>query len=229
MRKPATLILIFLCLAGYANPSVQAQSSDRLARWVEKVTLGPEYGGGGKVCSRWVKTPKLSVFGATSEQQKVVASSLAHLNETLANTPIKRIELLSPNDSGANILVYFAPQRELPDLAKKHGFKYVEGNWGYFWTFWNRHKIHRAIVLLASDKLKGKLLRHFTLEEITQSLGLSNDSAIFSNSIFYAGWSYTQHLSELDKKLIIFFYNHIQPGAKLRDVQVAFKKHWQGG
>ena len=65
MRKPATLILIFLCLAGYANPSVQAQSSDRLARWVEKVTLGPEYGGGGKVCSRWVKTPKLSVFGAT--------------------------------------------------------------------------------------------------------------------------------------------------------------------
>ncbi len=229
MRKPAGLILILLYLAGGAGPSAQAQSSDEIARWVEEVTLGPEYGGSGKVCSRWVKTPKLSVFGATSEQQEVVASSLAHLNETLANTPIKRIELLSPNDSGANILVYFAPLRELPRLAKKHGFEYVEGNWGFFWTFWNRHRINRAIVLLASDKLRGKLLRHFTLEEITQSLGLLNDSSIFSDSIFYARQSNTQYLSERDKRLIIFFYNHIQPGAKLRDVQGKFKKHWQGG
>ena len=226
MRKPAALILIFLWLVGWAPPSVQAQSSDKVARWVEEVILGAEYGGAGKICSRWVKTPRLSVFGATSLQRKVVASSLAHLNETLAKTPIKRIKQLSPNDGGASILVYFAPLRELPDLAKQHGFKYVEGNWGYFWTFWNGHRIYRAIVLLASDKLKGKLLKHFILEEITQSLGLSNDSRIFSGSMFYGGRSNTQHLSKLDKKLIIFFYNHIQPGAKRRDVQVAFKKYW---
>ena len=226
MRKSAALVLVFLCVAGWASPAVQAQSSDKLARWVEEVTLGPEFGGSGKICSRWVTTPTLSVFGATALQRKVVASSLAHLNKTLAKTPIKKIRRLSPNDDDASILVYFAPLRELPDLAKQHSFKYVEGNWGYFYTFWNRHRIHRAIVLLASDKLKGKLLRHFVLEEITQSLGLSNDSRIYSGSMFYGGQNNTQNLSQRDKKLIIFFYNHIQPGAKRRDVQVAFKKYW---
>ena len=226
MRKPAALILVFLCSAVWASPSVQAQSRHKIARWVEEVTLGPEFGGSGKICSRWVTTPTLSVFGATALQRKVVASSLAHLNKTLAKTPIKEIRRLSPNDDDASILVYFAPLRELPDLATQHGFKYVEGNWGLFYTFWNRHRIHRAIILLASDKLKGKDLRHFVLEEITQSLGVSNDSRIFSGSMFYGGRSNTQNLSKLDKKLIIFFYNHIQPGAEREDVQAAFRVYW---
>ena len=124
MRKPAALILVFLCLAVWASPSVQAQSRDKIARWVEEVTLGPEFGGSGKICSRWVTTPTLSVFDATALQRNIVASSLAHLNKTLAKTPIKKIRRLSPNDDDASILVYFAPLRELPDLATQHGFKY---------------------------------------------------------------------------------------------------------
>ena len=219
MRKPAALILVFLWLGGCA-PSVE--------RWVEQVTLGGEYyASRGKVSARWVKTPKLSVFGATSEQHEVVASTLAHLNDTLANTPINRIELINPNDRSADIVVYFARLGKFHDLAKWHGFKYVEGNWGYFYAFSRGRIINGAIVLLASDKLRGNLLRHFTLEEITQSLGLFNDSWVFSESIFYAGRSNTQHLSELDKKLIIFLYKHIQPGSNRRDVRVVFKKYWK--
>ncbi|GAN32504.1 MAG: hypothetical protein UZ01_00774 [Candidatus Brocadia sinica] len=218
-------------IAGFCSvPSASAHPNDRVAHWVEQVILGPEFGGVGKICSRWVKTPRLSIFGASEQQQKVVTDVITHLNETLTKTPIKKIELLKATDVGADIQVYFAPLQDFPSLAKQHKFQYVQDNWGYFWTFWNgRHEIESAFVLLASDKLQGKALQHFALEEITQSLGLSNDSPVFPESIFYAKGNNggdVQQFSNLDKQLIVFFYNHIQPGATRGEVQAAFKKHW---
>jgi hypothetical protein len=68
------------------------------------------------------------------------------------------------------------------------------------------------------------------LEEVTQSLGLMNDSPVFPDSIFYSGpdgGGKATELSALDKKLIIFFYNHVRPGAGPAEVRAAFQKHWQ--
>lgn len=221
----ATLLIVAAGCRSDADRSV----ADPVLRWVEGVTLGPEFGGGGKVCSRWVTAPTLSVFGGGDVQRKVVEDVLAHLNETLAETPIKKVELLPPDDESASVRVYFAPLAEFPSLAKKHNFKYVEGNWGYFWTFWRNNEINRAYVLLATDKLRGDTLRHFALEEITQTLGLMNDSPESPDSVFYSKWGDgggAQQLSELDRKLIVFFYNHVRPGDGPAQVRAAYREHW---
>jgi len=160
----------------------------------------------------------------------VMAETVAQLNKTLAKTSIKKITLLAPNSANANIRVYFAPIEHFPRVAKFHGFRYVQGNWGYFWTFWNRrNEINRAYVLLATDKLKGASLRHFALEELTQSLGLSNDSSQFRDSIFYSGrdgGGTAQQLSPADRRLIIFFYNHVRPGTKGDELRALLRRHW---
>jgi hypothetical protein len=230
MRRPLFLPAAVLMTGLLLAATALAQPEPRVARWVEGVILGPEFGGAGKVCSRWVRSPTLSVFGAKAPQKEILERTVEQLNEVLAKTPIKEIRLLGDNDTSAEIRVYFAPLRQFPALAKQHGFPYVQGNWGYFWTFWNpRHEITRAYVLLATDKLTGDRLRHFALEEVTQSLGLSNDSAEFPESIFYSrggdGGSATR-LSDLDRKLIVFFYNHVAPGARAKEVRQATKKHW---
>lgn len=229
LRFPLVLCS-FLVVCVFFVPSAHAQEDERVLRWIEEVVLRPEFGGSGKVCSRWVRSPSLSFFGATVEQEKLVAETVAHLNQTLAETPIQQIKLLKSNNTNADILVYFAPLKEFPVFAQKHNFRYVEGNYGYFWTFWNPgHEIERAYVLLASDKLQGKKLRHFALEEITQTLGLSNDSPIFPDSIFYAkgdDGGNAQQLSDLDKKLIRFFYNHVRPGAREAELRAAYWKYW---
>ena len=52
-----------------------------------------------------------------------------------------------------------------------------------------------------------KAQKHLLREELTQSLGLCNDSWKYDNSIFYQGWTTTNQYSEMDKRLIDMLYN----------------------
>jgi hypothetical protein len=64
-----------------------------------------------------------------------------------------------------------------------------------------------VFVLLATDKLSGKTLRHFTFEELTQALGLARDSSLFSDSVFFANGAdggSAQELAALDRRLVTF-------------------------
>lgn len=210
--------------------NVEFERDSKESTWAQTVLLGSEFGGSGKLCSRWTKSPRLSVFGGTQQHRRVIEDTVAHLNETLAKTPIKRIELIKPNAEGAEIRVYFARLSEFNDLAKRHHFGYPAGNFGYFYTFWNgRHEMRSAIVMLATDRLTGNNLRHYALEEITQSLGLANDSPEFSDSIFFENGSNFGNaisLSSRDQKLLRIFYNHIKPGGRRTDIREAVRKYW---
>ena len=50
--------------------------------------------------------------------------------------------------------------------------------------------------------------KHILREELTQSLGLCNDSWKYEESIFYQGYSTVTEYSELDKKVIQMLYNN---------------------
>lgn len=219
------LLVAFSCVS-----RVLVASDDKILRWIEQVVLGTEYGGEGRVCSRWVRRPTLSIFGGSEAQTAVVRRAVKHLNETLATTPIKGIEIIAPESDKSDIRVYVAPLHDLPRLAEQNGFPYTPGNLGYFWTFWNQnHEIQRAVVLLAADSAYQKHLPHLSLEEITQTLGLSGDSSEFKDSIFYSSGDEhgdVEELSLLDKKLIVFFYNHVRSGARQSDIEEAFETQW---
>ena len=196
---------------------------------MKEVTLGPEFGGSGKVCSRWVLSPTLSVMQGDASIRKDLLELVVTLNGLLSGSGIQ-LTLGADADDNADIKVYYAPVADFDTIASANGFPYVQGNLGYFYTFWNsNNEINRGYVLLASDKLSGNKLRHFTFEEVTQVLGLSNDSSRFSDSIFFAagslGGSATE-LSSLDAQLVTFFYNHVQPGYLEADVDMAFDSYF---
>ncbi len=55
-------------------------------------------------------------------------------------------------------------------------------------------------------------LKHVLREELTQSLGLMNDSFKYKNSIFYQGNSEVTSYSDIDKQIIkILYSNRISP------------------
>jgi hypothetical protein len=229
----STLILVALCIASLmVTWPASAQTDNKELRWIQRVILGPEYGGSGEICSRWVRTPTLSVFGGDESREEIVQEVVVHLNETLGRTPIKRIMLLYPENTRADISLYFAPVSEFPEIAAHHNFRYTKGNQGYFWTWWNgRNEIYRGVILLSSDLLDRNRIRHYALEEITQVLGLSNDSPEYPESIFYSYYSdggNAQSLSGRDRQLIHFFYNSISPGATRADVNSAYQRYWSG-
>jgi hypothetical protein len=49
--------------------------------------------------------------------------------------------------------------------------------------------------------------KHLLREELTQSLGLFNDSYKYDNSIFYQGWTTTTEYAPIDRELIDMLYN----------------------
>ena len=195
--------------------------------WAEEVTLGPEYGGTGEVTSRWVTSPTLSVMQGTATERVHLEELVPQLSSLIA--PLK-IEVVSNGDTNANIEVYFTTLAAFDSIAQSKGFPYVAGNWGYFYTNWNTaHEIEKAYVLLAVDMIPSADLRHFTFEETTQSLGLSSDSAIFPESVFFANGSdggNATELSTLDQHLVKFFYTSVQPGDGKAVLDAAFDASW---
>jgi hypothetical protein len=213
------------------NPSAAAEPNTSVRTWAETVLLSMEYDAKVATCRRWTTSPKLAVIEGSATDRKLIGEIVGHLNETLAHTPIKKIELVKVGDPRTNLRVYCVAKEKFATLSKTHGIKSgSEKDNGWFWIIWNgRHEVENGFVFLATDLLRGRELRHTALEEITQSLGLCNDSPAFRDSIFYeSGRDYgsTQSLAARDKQLIVFFYNHVAPGADRSQLRVAFERHW---
>jgi hypothetical protein len=196
---------------------------------VLQVSLGPEYGSSVKRCARFTKPITLSVMRGTATERAPLLQLIPILDQDLRRAG-SSLTLLPDGATSASIEVHLVPLAEFAVIGQAKGFPVEPGNHGYFWTFWDdTHRITKAHVLLATDKLSGAKLRHFTFEEVTQSLGLSNDSAAFSDSIFYANGAdggSAQTLSALDRKLVRFHYSRVAPGFGPSELGAAFDAHW---
>lgn len=85
---------------------------------------------------------------------------------------------------------------------------YTNSNYGLGWVSLDGQKIVRSDVYVNLYKnLTLKEKKHLLREEVTQSLGLFNDSWSYQNSIFYQGWTDINEFSDLDKKIISKLYN----------------------
>ncbi len=227
--------VIYSTLGWFAVPMAMANAQgvldQKTVRFVSDVICHNEFKVQGEwQTNRWNKSPTLSTFGPDSHHPTVIANVVKQINECLPDQ--YQIELLEPNNTDAHIKVYFVALSEFPTVAKEHEIRYVDGNMGFFDVSWNnRFEIQKASILIAHDKLRGRRLHHFVLEEITQSLGLSGDSKRFEDSVFYEDQSKgeygtTSRLSKLDKKTIRFFYTHVKPGSHPIEVGIQMARHW---
>lgn len=102
-----------------------------------------------------------------------------------------------------NIDLYFVPQADF----NRYDPNYVDGNDGFVWVYWNSAgEITGARILIASDRVDQEARSHLIWEELTQSLGLLNDSCAFADSIFYQEWSQVTGLSPMDRTLVTMLY-----------------------
>ena len=181
------------------------------------------------MCFRWVRSPSLSFVGATVEQERIGAEAVGHLNEALAETPI-RITLLKDKNADANIVVHFGPLGTLSALARKHDVPYVEGKRGFAWFFPNAQYRNRTRYYPSGFRQRwGGWLRSLVLHEIMHALGLRKHSPVFLDSIMYEKGNdggYARQLSELDKRSLSLIYNHVRSGANEGELRAAYDKHW---
>lgn len=234
--SPLTLMQ-FLAWSWILTVSVIAQSpeSDEARNtllFISDVLAKTEYDNSNDARTvRWEKAPEISVFGDRNRHSVLVQRSIKEINKVL---PEKRqiVQLPDETDS-ASIKIYFIASDKFGEIGKAHGFEVIKGNRGFYSVDWNdQYEIETACVLIAEDRLSGKCLSHFVLEELTQVMGLVGDSTRIPASLFYenpeAGkYGDATHLTAVDRRLIKFLYDHVPAGSFPIELGALVERHWK--
>ena len=102
--------------------------------------------------------------------------------------------------------VFFGSEKEFNNFDP-NSKKYTNNNYGVF-VYYGKTYITRANVFVDIYRTKSiNAQKHLLREEVTQSLGLFNDTYDYPNSIFYQGWTETTKYADIDVKLIKMLYN----------------------
>ena len=124
-----------------------------------------------------------------------------------------------------DIEIYFASSGQFPSIEPN----YVPGNKGFFWAWWDSSgALYKARILVATDGITQKQRSHIIREELTQCLGIMNDSYEYEDSIFYQEWTDTESYAEIDRAVISILYDpRIEPGMDMEQVEeVIYTDRW---
>jgi AAA+ ATPase superfamily predicted ATPase len=175
-----------------------ALNQDEL-EYFSEIAFGAEFGDVDPRILKWNEDVRIRIIGNFTEVDWTSVESVVSDLNRLIKTPDLKIV-----DKNQNVSMYFAPESTFAEIEPS----YIPTNYGFFWTNWydDNFELYSATILIASDHINQEERSHLIREELTQCLGLMNDSEKYSNSMFFQGWTKTQDFSSLDKKVIRALY-----------------------
>ncbi len=136
----------------------------------------------------------------TKDDSLEVLRVIQELNQLIDPIEIKLVE------TGGNLNMYF------DRISTFHSFpRYVPGNAGYAYAV--RLAFFPKAYILIDQQQTIIRRKHLIREELTQVLGLMQDSWKYPKSMFYQGWTDITKYSEIDRQLIRLLYNYNLPYA----------------
>lgn len=169
---------------------------NKIARYSEKRPLqeGPVY--------KWENDIHIFIHGAPSKaNKKELVKVIVELNRLIFPIKIKLVQ----NKTLANAFLFFGSIAEYNESSLTE-VKLMNSYFGHFHIKTYKQEIQESHIFINTQKSSNKRQNHIIREELTQSLGLINDSYDYPNSIFFQGYSEVHRFSELDEKLIKLLY-----------------------
>jgi len=166
--------------------------------YFSELAFGSEYRGSIEGLHRWEGDIRVKVYGQpTSADLRTLREVTQELDALTSG-----VTLVSASDN-PNLEIYFVGESQFKTIEPD----YVATNFGFFRVWWDRNgAIYRARILISSDGISQVVRSHLIREELTQSLGLFNDSWKYPTSIFYQGWTAANEYSSLDRTVIGWLY-----------------------
>lgn len=204
------------------------------ARWIMEVLSSAEGGSRKLLVARWTKPVVVVAQNGTDVQRRVLGQAIAEISDALNGA--HSISLATNGTDlarTAQIHVYFAPQKDWPALGRQWGIPMAlpeNGLDGVHFVRWNAKAELESSIIIIGAGLTGEMLQHTMLEELFQAMGIRNDSAFFPDSIVYESGDDTgglTRLSERDKKLIRFLYQHVPTDTRPAALAGLIDEHWQ--
>lgn len=202
MKSAIAVLTVFLI--GCSNAKIEKQYSQEEIDYFMDIALGAEFGDIVPVIKKWEDDVRIKIKGIPTEEDVLSVQAVVNdLNQLVETIDIKIVE------RNENITITFSPESEFADIDPN----YVPTNYGFFWALWHddNYVIYDASILIASAIITQSERSHLIREELTQSLGLMNDSEKYENSVFYQKWTDVNSFSDIDKAVIGLLY---QKGVK---------------
>lgn len=206
------LFLLSLLLIGCSFQSDSNNFTKEEIEYFTEIVLGAEFGDETPVIKKWNDNIRIKVNGEpTVADLQTITNIIDDFNELISGIKIKQV------DKKENLTITFSPENQFKSIDQN----YVPTNYGFFWALWHDDNfvIYDASILVSSADITQKERSHLIREELTQSLGLMNDSNKFEDSIFYQEWTDVTEYSEIDKAVIKLLYlKKIKPGMSKEQV-----------
>ena len=197
----------------FYTPSSNNRKSGVLRHFLN-VALGTEYGTGFQVTQKW--TSEMNIFMGGNPSAEML-SELNLIKEEVNTYATDGFSMNIVNDSlQSNFYLFFGPPDDYVELFPEQGIIIDDNNNGLFHINMNSNfEIISGHMFVNIDISNSERRKHILREELTQSLGLSNDVAWYSNrgSIFYGGISSLTHFDGRDIEIIRLLYHpNMVPG-----------------
>lgn len=178
-------------------PTSTRRYTDQEISYFTEIALQSEYGVTNSQVRKWNGPVRIKVIGSpTAADRQALQAIIAELNRL---APAISIEV---TDQNANVDLYFVPESQF----RRYEPNYQPTNLGFFWTWGNGNTIDRARILISTTGVTQAERSHLLREELTQALGLMQDSWRDPKSIFYQGWTATNEYTDLDRAVIEILY-----------------------
>ena len=201
------IIIVFLSiLVGCSSKIEKIQYTQEEINYFTEIALGAEFGDSVPVIKKWNDDIRIKIEGQPTEADLFAINEIvSDLNDIVDEL---KIIIVTKNE---NIVITFSPESNFSDIEPN----YVPTNYGFFWALWHddNYIIYNASILVSSAEISQAERSHLIREELTQSLGLMNDSNNYEDSIFYQEWTDVEDYSDIDKAVIRLIYDkRIKPG-----------------
>jgi hypothetical protein len=186
------------------NDVVEIKTFSKEAKvYFEKVVKKEEFVDGSRDISKWKNDIKIYVKG---ERRDYLVSELNKIVSEL-NDLISEIEIyVVDREIDANFVVFFGTENEY-NIYEINSVNFTKNNFGLF-VMYGGNSFSFGNMYVDIERTKSRdAQRHLLREELTQSLGLINDTYDYPESIFYQGWTETTEYAPIDRELIQMLYN----------------------
>ena len=197
-------VIIFSAILSVFTLIGRSQTKQEIQDYFDEIAYQGEYGTGCNCTTKWHGDVKMYLDGSYSNQDlQFVKDVITEINSILTNNQIKIVT----EKSQSNSILYFGDYSSFNSnyLKMEDDYSTADGL-AVIYPSILEGLIDNTKIFISSTAT-GVMRKHAILEEITQSLGLANDSMKYPDSIFYNGDSYITSLSKMDKGVIKMLYD----------------------
>lgn len=213
MKQLSISLILFLVILSCSNDLEEYFISESeltayqkgLKAYFFEIALGFENGSATLATRKWKEEMKIFVGGNPTPE---ILDELERVRLELNNLVTDGFSISIVEDSTAsNFYAFFGSPQAFAKIFPKSA-NAVQNNLGTFYVDYENHYINSGRMFIDMSRNKNLTFqKHFTREELTQSLGLGQDSPRFMTSIFQSRPSSTTEFSKLDRDVISLLYH----------------------